>query len=266
MKKKSFVFLGILIVLLIAAIAIFAYIMKKTRDVELVSYNGYESNVIITLENAAASKSRGMDNMMRRKFTPRNINIFEKCIKGKDFYLYSIEEDGSRSQNETGRYLLYKDYHYFLVERCDYTEVDGTPSTLYYYTELQVNVWNPEDKGDDVDKMVYLPIMIEKGAIASDVPVFFKWSDTVGLSNFEDLKEYYSRLDDKTYSIDEENKCITLNSADEGNLGVADLYATDEGITLVIGNNINFSQDSQTVTYINGELVGGDSTETEYED
>ena len=202
MKNRNILIVAILVAFVVIAVAVFAYVIKKTHDVEIVSR---DEKAVIILENAAKSQKRYMENYIRRRFPARN-NLFEGSIQNNEAYLYSIEEDGSRSQNETGKYLLYKNHRYFLIDRSDYVNEDGTQSNLYYYTELLVNTWRTSDKGKDLDNEVFLPVLIEKGCIESNDPVFFKWSDTVGLSSYEDLKDYYGRIEDDFYSIGEENR------------------------------------------------------------
>ena len=265
MRNKRTVFIGLLTLLLVISVAIFAYAIKKTRDVEIVSR---DEKAVIILDNAANSQKRYMENIVRRRFSARN-NIFEGSIHNNEAYLYSVEEDGSRSQNETGKYLLYKNHRYFLIDRSDYDNEDGSQSNLYYYTELLVNTWRTSDRGKDLDNNVFLPVLIKKSCVESNDPVFFKWSDTVGLTSFEDLKEYYKRIEEDFYSIEEENKCIVLNGFNKSVKSAAKLYATDEGITLVIGEKSEYPKDaSRTITYINGELVSdtGDPVGADFED
>ena len=273
MRNKRTVFIGLLTLLLVISVAIFAYAIKKTRDVEIVSR---DEKAVIILDSAAANKKRKMESYYRYRFIPKN-NLYKRCVFNNKAYLYSIEADGSRSLNETGKYLLYKDNRYFLVETEDYIEVDGTPSTAGYYTELLV-IFRKITDSETVSYQsneIFLPVLINKGVIESNDPVFFKWSDTVGLTSFEDLKEYYTRIEDDFYSVDEEKKCIVLNNFeqyhfDDNNAkGVAELYATDEGITLVLGKNAEYPKDSsRTITYINGDLISdtGDSVVNDYED
>lgn len=229
--KFLYALYGVAFVLLIAVVIVTGLNVKKNRTVQLISY---DQQATIIIEGAAASRPKMIPQKLCNRFSPRNINIFKKCIRNNEAYMYSIEEDGSRSQNETGKYLLYKDHRYFVVERHDHTDSKGKSGTVYYCIQPMVDTCRLQEY---VGHLVFLPVVVEDNKIVSDDPLFFKWSETLGISDFEELKEFYLRIEDDYYTVDEENKCIILNSASTlGTKSVARIYASDEGITFVRWN------------------------------
>ena len=219
MKKIKIILIAVIVILLISIAVVFSLIEMRNRRFEILDD---KRNITIVFDNVATNHYKWWD----RKFTARNIDVFEKKIKGKDYYLYSIEKDGSRSQSDTGKFLLYKNKHYFVLEREEKTDQDGSTHTLYRYNELFANVGNSHT--------VYIPFVIDNSNTSLESrSVSVKWSDTAGFSCFEDLKEFYGRFDDEYYSIDEENKCINLNALN-GFKDAAKLIVTDDGVTLTI--------------------------------
>ena len=230
-KAKAIVLISVSVVLFCTILFVFLKLtyFKDPVDVKLTGFDGQEC---IVFEKAAAFTDK---NGNRKLFVPYEPGTFEKYIHNSEYYLYSIAEDGSRSDTDTGKYLLYRDNRYFIVEHSSYIKVtsyddsiEETPYECYYYDELYAQNYVPSSKET---QYVFIPAIIDNKLLRDD-STFVKWSDTAGLSSFEDLKEYYKNIEDKYYSFDEySSKCIILNDVkNPENKGVARLYAKDDGI------------------------------------
>ena len=225
--RFMYIMYGIVFILIVAVVIVTVLNVRKNRSVVIMSY---DKQATIVLENVVDYRPKMIPQNLRNRFTSNNINVFKKCIRKNEAYLYSIEEDGSRSQNETGKYLLCKDHRYFVIERNDHVDSNGKNQTGYYVTQAFVAV---SRLYETYQHHVFFPVVIEDGVLDYKDPVFFKWSDTVGLNSFEDLKEFYGRIEDEYYSIDENEKSITLHSAFiKGAYDVLKLHADEDGITI----------------------------------
>jgi hypothetical protein len=232
-RSRSMVFLFLFVVICFFAVGGYIYWLKLAGNPKSVALKTFEGKEVHVFDKAAKF---GDENNNRKLFVPYEDGFFEKYIQSDPDYLYSVAEDGTRSKTDGGKYLLCCAGRYFLIEHTKYTKVTSFDDSLeeteyecYYYDELYGQFYISSTKETNY---IFMPAVIDNRLFRGDV-THIEWKDTCGLSSFEDLKEYYGRIGNEYYTIDEENKCILLNDAkDPSKKTVARIYATDEGIKI----------------------------------
>lgn len=184
---------------LIIGVLVMVNVINKKCDVAIPSVDG-EAELVF--EKTGAKKSIGQTTYQVHSFTVAEaVSLWKDVIKDHRGYLYSLDPNNRKSNEETGEYLLCQEGHYFLLS------VKNTDAKV---TELvfETSVSEPEYYFG----FVLLPFAGITG-ISTDNNCF-KWSDTVGLTCFDDLVEFYGRVDKKLYQIDYVDKEISLFPGD----------------------------------------------------
>lgn len=199
---KRLVFLSTLVIFLIVALVVASLIIvddlvNRVYDAKFVSADGETS---INFEKVSKDEVEQIRGSMG--FYPiDNETFYEKYIAGNPNYLYSAEVSRefflSEKFNEK-LYVFMNNNHYFFVKHGDLgvSIYDGLCMFWNAYYSFASNI----------------PYI---GDFSAYEETFVPWEDSVGLSSYEDLLVYYSRLSDEMYRVDEENKTLYLSVYNE---------------------------------------------------
>lgn len=215
----------ITVTLVVVGVIIVDYCLNRIYDVKVVSIDG-EAN--ISFNDVTHEKQ---DNYYEFYyfcefiFFPIEENSFyEKHIVSNPNYLYTAEENNNlREEDNEKTYVFMNNNHYFFIRQEDMGVViyDGMRS------------W----ENDGFTFAVHMPCVED---FFDKVEVFVPWEASVGLSSYEDLLNYYSRLSDTVYEIDDQNKTLYLSIYNES-LGWMDsgvkLEASEMGFKIKIMPN-----------------------------
>ena len=187
----------ITVVLVVVGVAVVDNYLNRIYDAKFVSADEEAS---INFEKVSKDEVEQIRGSMG--FYPiDNETFYEKYIAGNPNYLYSAEVSRefflSEKFNEK-LYVFVNDNHYFFVKHGDLgvKVYDGMRSC-----------WT-----EDYSFATHIPYVDD---FSAKEETFVPWEDSVGLSSYEDLLVYYSRLSDEMYRVDEENKTLYLSVYNE---------------------------------------------------
>lgn len=224
MKKIVFTSILVAVIILtvvISGILVVNYLLNRVYDVEFLSVDK-EASVI--LKGASYEEEKNHFEFFyddRLDFYPTVKDAaYETYFKDNTDYLYTVEADYADKEQNEKMYILMNNDHYFYIA----------------YSEAGVTIY---------DGM--RPCWAEHCLFSAHIPStesfsgkkenFVPWEKTIGLSSYEDLLLYYSRLPDTVYELDEENKTVCLDVYNEY-LGWMDsgikMEVSDEGFTVTL--------------------------------
>lgn len=145
-------------------------------------------------------------------------DIYQEYIVNNADYLYSVNANNEQCKEETGVYLLCINQRYFLIS--EYND------WVRYEELIQCS---QTDEGDYIT-----PVRSEFSSAYDDTMIPWEW--TVGLHSFDDLVEFYSRVQDQLYEVDSENQTIYLSTWNGGSWGdkIVVMKAEEEGIRISV--------------------------------
>lgn len=200
MKKivlTSILVTAIIVTLVVTGIFIVDNYLHRRYDLEFLSV---DEEACIIFEDVSDEKHENhyeYNHYNHIVFYPVENEIFyKKYIELNPNYLYDIEENVnylSREYNEK-LYVLLINKHYFFVQHGD-NGVDIYEGMRSFYTNYYTFY-------------AHVPCLQN---FYGDKESFVPWEESVGLSSFEDLLLYYSRLPDTVYKVDAETQTIHLS-------------------------------------------------------
>ena len=204
LNNKFFISLLLAAVLITASVLVFKIIKSDKFDVSLTSYDG---EVTFLLAEAADEKPWNNQGPVKYAgFTALDrLELYQKCLDSP-YYIDTVYFTDIASGKPNEGYLFCKDEHYFIItpgEDERYCLKDVLCEVFYY-------------EGGDLE--CFLPILYhpaDAGTLyySDEISTYhYKWEQTLGLRNFEELADYYKRLDPDTYKIDEENSMIFIKN------------------------------------------------------
>lgn len=218
---KKVVLVPVLVVIIILALVVVGMnivgdLVNIIYDVKFVSV---DEEAYIIFDQVSDKKVEQIFGML--SFSPiDNESFYEKYINGNPNYLYSTDVKLGYFLTEKFNEKLYvfmSNNHYFFVK----------------YGDLGVNIYDGMRScwTEDYSFATNIPYVDD---FAANEDTFVPWESSVGLSSYEDLLIYYSRLPDSVYEIDEENKTLYLSVYNKY-LGWMEsgvkLIVSDEGFT-----------------------------------
>ena len=188
--KKIVIAVGAIILSILVGIVVFTFFTKGKDDV---SFTSADNKVNITFKDVTKEGTNGQPGQIG--FSPYDKdNFYSEYIKSNtDFLHYAVDSNNVDNEDDSV-YVLLKGGHYFFLQ-C------GSDGAILYdglracYTGENEYVTN-------------LPYMNDFSA--SEVTTV-EWSETVGMNSYEDLLEYYGRLDDSLYKVADDEKTIYLS-------------------------------------------------------
>lgn len=183
----------ITVVLVVVGVAVVDNYLNRIYDAKFVSADGETG---INFEKVSKDEVEQIWGSMG--FYPiDNETFYEKYIADNPKYLYSAEvsrEFFLREKFNEKLYVFVNEKHYFFVKHGDLgvTVYDGM---CFLSTE-------------NYSFNAHIPCVDD---FSGKEETFVPWEDSVGLSSYEDLLVYYSRLSDEMYRVDEENKTLYLS-------------------------------------------------------
>ncbi len=190
--KRILLFVLGILVLLCAGVLIFHLLKKEKYDV---SHTTLDEQVTLTLNDLADSEPwRNQGQVHYTAFTVEDIKDLSEKVKKSPYYIYTVDYKDKPESNIEEGYLFCKDGHYFYmtVEK-DYVYLRDLVSSAYYYEYTHDSFFLP---------VIYHPADSNYFYFSDETQsYYFMWSETVGLKSFDDLKEYYSRIDSGTCDI-----------------------------------------------------------------
>lgn len=206
-----------LLLLIAGGILSFRLLKHHVSNVEIISTDGTTK---FTLEDATYEEIKSAPFSLN--FRIGNINTFYvSLVESKPYYLYTLNEDGSRCREEGDFYLFCKDGHYFYLDMGN------------VYADLVEAVMEINTRG----KGYVMISPFSEPSLRAAKDVFFSWEDTWGLFSFEDLVEFYERTAPEHYRVDEAAKSIHVDmyEPDGGWLKEAvTLSAAENGVVLSV--------------------------------
>ncbi len=195
MNRKAII-IAICIISVFVCFGVYYFMTSRPMDVELWSIDG---KVCFRLENATTKKPIQIGDFYYEFYSRPGRNLYNDCVKDHPGYLYSVDAQGRRLKGEAETYVFCVEGHYFCVQASDtgasYHEMFGEYAPNYGFPVV-VQLPLPEQFLYSRD---YLNCVLR-------IP----WTETVGLTSFEDLKEFYSRIDEDYFRVDEGNRTIWL--------------------------------------------------------
>lgn len=223
MKKVVFTSIMVAVISLtvvISGILVVNYLLNRVYDVEFVSVDK-EASVILKGASYEEEKNHfEFSYYDRLDFYPTVKDAaYETYFKDNPDYLYAVEEYVDMEQKEK-MHILMNNGHYFYItySEAGVTIYDGMRPCWTEYCLFSAHIPSAESFSGKEEN-------------------FVPWEKTIGLSSYEDVLHYYSRLPDKVYELDKENKTIYLDVYNEY-LGWMDsgfkLEVSDEGFTITL--------------------------------
>lgn len=223
--KKVLVIVFAVVGILAVYVYIVCYAINRKYDVSIMSV---DKKTILQFDNIAQQDRLGQTSYQRYNFVlAENVFLWEDVIKDHPGYLYSLDDDNKQCSEETGRYILCQDGHYFYMRLQDGNKV--------FVTEMVFEVCYSES--DFFMDFFLLPLVDIKAVSEGDN--HFEWKNTAGLTSFEDLVEFYNRTDPKLFTIDSEKKSITLYSRDTRvKTPLAEISVSSDGISVIVPDKL----------------------------
>ena len=194
--KKIFIVIGMVVLSIVISIVVFKNVAKTRDDVSLTSEDG---KVTFTFEKVTKGKTNWQPGQIG--FSPVDMeNFYSDYIENNEYYLYTLQVPDSQFNEVI--YVMLKEDHYFFVESGDLgvTIYDGlsgcSTNGTAYYMHLPCN--------EDVATVGYEHIL---------------FTQSFGISSYEDLIEFYGRLDESMYEAHDEEKVIYLSICESDNEG-----------------------------------------------
>lgn len=235
MKKTTVIVIAFiaLVTAIVGGLLVVKFILGKRYDFVLTSIDGNSSFCIREI-----CKSEPVRNMGFRAYTAELADpesFFENCVCEDPCYLYSVDSENRESKSETGNYLFFKDnsYYYLSVR-------DGK----IYGCDLALTVWYYVE-GDQYGAYSYFPFIKRDSHIQGGYgdlgyeTTKFTWKEAPGIGSFDELVDFFKRIQDFPCVIDADAKTITVplidNNAEGQNLiiGKAVMVADEDGVTLI---------------------------------
>lgn len=227
--KKIIGVVTISVFVLIIGILILVETINRKYEINITSVDG---KVELYFGKIGAKKEIGQTTYQVHSFNiGESLSLWEDVIKQQPGYLYSIDSENRVCKEETGKYLLCQDGHYFLITLSS----DNSSVVIVRELVFELSFWKPLEYFG----FVLMPFTGDKH-IGSD-NCSFKWEDTVGLKSFDDLVEFYKRVDKKFYQINND-KTISLYSDDsQMDTPLVIMELNEEGIILKFAADCNIS-------------------------
>lgn len=186
--KKIFFTIGMILLSIVISIIVFRNVAKTRDDVSLKSEDG---KVTFTFEKVTKGNTNWQPGQIG--FMPVDLKSFySDYIENSEYYLYTLPVTDSQFNEVI--YVMLKEDHYFFVESGDlgvilYDGLSGcyTNGTAYY---------------------MHLPCNESLASVGFE---HFLFEESLGISSYEDLLEYYGRLDESMYEANDEEKVIYLS-------------------------------------------------------
>lgn len=129
-KIKKGIVGGLLFLLIAGGILSFRLLKHHVSNVEIISTDGTTK---FTLENATYEEIKSAPFALN--FRIGNINTFyASLVENNPYYLYTLNEDGSRCREEGDFYLFCKDGHYFYLDM-------GSVYADLVESVMEINTW-----------------------------------------------------------------------------------------------------------------------------
>lgn len=200
--NRKVIIIAICIISVFVCFGVYYFVTNRPMDVEIWSIDG---KACFRLENATTKKPIQIGDFYYEFYSRPGRNFFNDCVKDHLGYLYSVDAQGRRLKGEAETYVFCVEGHYFCVNTSDtgsaYHEMFGE------YAPYNRRVFPVVAEFPFSEKFIYTKDF-------NDYVLRVPWTETVGLTSFEDLKEFYSRIDEDYYSVDEENMTIWLAPLD----------------------------------------------------
>ena len=188
--------------MIIIGLSIFFWHINRLRNVTCLSEDGTAELILKNATRKDIERKSGYE----FNFYPYDAeDFYEKIIEKNPSYVYAVDDNNSQVRAETGTYVFCVNHRYFCIK------ADEWDDKLYGFRELindrpQIsNLW-ASDTGT-----VISPLRSDYDFPMSEEPVFYSWSDTYGLSSYEDLVDFYARTGEEMYTLKEDDKTILIS-------------------------------------------------------
>lgn len=206
MKKKT-VIVSVCVLLLIgiaAGLLLLKNALGKRYDFVLRSVDNTSS---IEFEGVCKTNpEKNMGDVAYKAQLADEDSFYEEHVRNNPAFLYSVDDRNAAADTETGKYLFFKDDHYYYI-----TVENGN----IYGAELSAVVYY-ENSEYDFDTLFTLMPFIGKthigggfGSISKE-PVELDLNMVPGVNSFEELTAFYGRVKGIDCTVDDEMKTITL--------------------------------------------------------
>ncbi len=232
--KRILLFVLGILVLLCAGVLIFHLLKKEKYDV---SHTSLDEQVTLTLNDLADSEPwRNQGQVHYTAFTVEDIKDLSEKVKKSPYYIYTVDYKDKPESNIEEGYLFCKDGHYFYmtVEK-DYVYLRDLVTEISFFEGGGPYCYLP---------VLYCPADGKQLDFNENVASWsFEWDETVGLTSFDDLVMYYSKMDKDKYQVFEEANRIELkhfefysfmNSTEWSGYTSVIVTASDKGIVISI--------------------------------
>ena len=199
---KKVILAPVLVMIIISALVVVGVdivgnYVNQIYDVKFVSV---DEEAYIKFEQVSANKVEQFLGSL--SFLPiDNETFYEKYISKNPNYLYSTEVD----------------LDFFLIERFNeklYVFMSNKHYFFVKYGDLGVNIYDGMRScwTEDYSFATHIPFVDD---FSANEETFVPWEASVGLSSYEDVLLYYSRLPNTVYKVDEGNKTLYLSVYNE---------------------------------------------------
>lgn len=193
----------IIIASVIVAAVILILIIRPTEREGDLTLKSYDGTTEITIEEVSREAADNNGRHMARCKVNRSKDFFGTHVKKNEYFVGSIDPNGffipASEKRETGYYILLKNNHYFcliyengyaiLTELTAIVRIEGAIYYMPFPSDLELEY----DQVNDLD-----------------------FATLTGVGSFEELVEYYKRLKDDYYLVDNVNKTITVRLLKDG--------------------------------------------------
>ncbi len=231
MKQKSHKFLFFCIFALgciIGLLILFSKTKRKKYDISLASVDGQNVFIISKAtyyEPAQLPKSAN-------EITFENDNppqLISNLKKRKDFWK-TIEVDGE-SKNPI---LLFEKNGSFFYLTSNEQDINLHSLRAFYFMDGQ---------GSTLGSHLFVTVLPIENEMTWDWQdgAEYSWDETLGITSFEDLSEFYSRCDENFFSVDKTQQNVTLGAF------FGEKWYSDFGIVSVSSNGIKLTVNKTTI-------------------
>ncbi len=205
MKKRVVLSIVTILCAALVMVVLFSVFKKEPFDVVLETLG---ESTVFTLEKISYPEPQSFSDFGESSvmiFSSDKQKTYQK-IADLDCFLYSFSGRNHAEDTSLNSFLLYQNGHYFVMRKG--SDSDKRDAIVLSELITCVEVPRPEN-GDVFTGYLYLPMTFSTRINLLEFSSF-SFGDTIGINSFDELAEFYSRIDSKYYKIDSVNRSIEL--------------------------------------------------------